>query len=211
MLRFKNISLKTLTLAMAFGFVAAVLFSFAGFEAKCNNLRQNVLRLHILAQSDSVEDQALKLKVRDRILKETAGLFETAENKEQALKKAALQLPTLQAIAADELQKNGCNATVRVELEKTQFNTRHYSGFSLPAGPYDAVRVLIGEAKGQNWWCVLFPAMCVPAAENRQELEKSVAPGAAQIAENAQEYKIAFKAVEIYEKLAEKWQQKFGR
>lgn len=210
MLRFQNISFKTLTLSMAFGFVTAVLFSFAGFEAKCNNLRQNVLRLHILAQSDSAEDQALKLKVRDRILKETANLFETAANKEQALKKAAQQLPLLQAIAVNELQKNGCNAAVRVELAKTQFNTRHYADFSLPAGEYDAVRILIGEAKGQNWWCVLFPAICVPAAENQQELEKSVAPGAAQIAKNAEEYKIAFKAVEIYEKLAEKWQQKFG-
>lgn len=206
---FKNISVKTLTLAMLCGFVTAVLLSFAGFQAKCNVLRQNVLRLHILANSNSAADQALKLTMRDRLLKETAGLFETAQSKDQALQKAQQFLPQLKQLAEDELRRHGCNDPVTVELGKSEFNTRHYTGFSLPAGEYDAVRVLIGNAEGKNWWCVLFPALCVPAATENKGLEQAVPKKAAEIAEQPQHYKIAFKSAELYEEVKVKIQKIF--
>lgn len=198
---FKNISLKTLTLAMLCGFVTAVLFSFAGFQAKSNVLRQNVLRLHILANSDSAADQALKLQVRNRLLAETAELFKAAQSKAEAMHQAKQHLPQLKQLAEEELRRHGCSDSVTVELGKSSFNTRHYNGFSLPAGEYDAVRVLIGRAQGHNWWCVLFPALCVPAATNSRGLEQAVPANAAEIAEQPQHYRVAFKSAEIYEEV----------
>ena len=198
---FKNISLKTLTLAMLCGFVTAVLFSFAGFQAKSNVLRQNVLRLHILANSDSAADQALKLQVRNRLLAETAELFKAAQSKAEAMQQAKQRLPQLKQLAEEELRRHGCSDSVTVELGKSSFNTRHYNGFSLPAGEYDAVRVLIGKAQGHNWWCVLFPALCVPAATNSRGLEQAVPANAAEIAEQPQHYRVAFKSAEIYEEV----------
>ena len=205
----QNISLKKLTIAMACGFICAVLLSFAGFDAKCCELRENVLRLHILANSDAEADQALKLAVRDRLLQETGNLFQAATDKQSALEAATKQLPFLQKTAEDQLRQLGCNYPVRVEVGKSSFNTREYENFTLPAGEYDAVRVLIGNAAGKNWWCVLFPALCIPAAENPHQLSEAVTPDAAKIAENPKHYKVAFKSVEIYEQVSEKLKSLF--
>lgn len=135
----------------------------AEFQHAAETVQKEVLRLHILAASDDAEDQQLKLAVRDRILKE-AEAFQIGESKNSVESQLQKQLPTIAAMAEDELRKYNCSDTVTVELCRDYFSTRVYEDFTLPAGEYDALRIIIGEGEGKNWWCVLFPSLCVPAS-----------------------------------------------
>ena len=150
---------KSICLAM----ILAVLFSFTGFAAQCEDIPEHVLRLHVLANSDSQEDQTLKLQVRDRILQESAGMLDGVRNKEEAEQRIRETLPALQRAAEDEIEQRGYTYPVTVELEQTYFPTREYEQVTLPAGTYEALRVCIGAAEGHNWWCVVFPSLCLPA------------------------------------------------
>lgn len=180
-----------------------VLDSFSTFSAQCADIRQSVLRLHILANSDSIEDQEIKLKVRDRILQETDSLFYLSDSLEAAEEKARESLPRIEEIAKDELHRLGSDDTVYAELTHMFFDTRVYENFTMPAGYYDAVRITIGEGKGQNWWCVLYPALCVPAASADSEaaLSNTLTDGEWEIVESKPEYEVRFYAVELFEKI----------
>ncbi|MEE1393448.1 MAG: stage II sporulation protein R [Negativibacillus sp.] len=138
----------------------------AVFSTGCHELYDGVLRLHILANSDTQQDQQLKLRVRDRILLEAEqmGLGEGCTNAEETAGQARRLLPQLVAAAQDELAKHGSSHTVSACVTRMYFNTRTYEGFTMPAGEYRAVRFTIGEGRGHNWWCVLFPQMCLPPA-----------------------------------------------
>lgn len=195
---------KDITMALIFALVFSVFFSLAGFDIRCQKLRENILRLHILANSDSDEDQALKLKVRDEILRVSEGLFENSANKEQAINVANENIEVLRSAAEKVIKQQGKDYPVEIFLGKADFNTREYDGFTLPAGEYDAVRVLIGKAEGKNWWCVMFPSMCIPAAVEKHSLEEVVDSSTAEVAENPVKYEIKFKSVEIYEALRQK-------
>ncbi|MBR5502096.1 MAG: stage II sporulation protein R [Oscillospiraceae bacterium] len=140
------------------------------FSAACTRLREDTLRLHVLANSDTEQDQQLKLAVRDALLQELAVLA-AAENKQQALAQLAKQLPQLTQTAQRVLRQNGCAHSVRVRICDMWFSQRSYGDATLPAGRYTALRVEIGQAAGQNWWCVLYPALCLPAAAGQEELE----------------------------------------
>ncbi|MBE6761735.1 MAG: stage II sporulation protein R [Ruminococcaceae bacterium] len=197
---FKRDFITALLAAMLF----SMIFSLAEFEAKCEDLKENVLRLHIIANSNSAEDQAIKLKIRDELLKNSNGLFETANNKEAAIEMVNNNTDFLTAIAEEVLIKEGKNQPVSISIGKTYFDTRVYEDFTLPAGEYDAVRVLIGKAEGKNWWCVMFPSMCVPAAEKEHKLTEAVDEKSAEIAENAPRYEMRFKIIEWYEAIKNK-------
>jgi len=132
-------------------------------------LSDKVVRLHVLANSDSEEDQALKLKVRDRLLAYVEPILEGAADRREAEALLRGQLLELERIAGEEIQANGYAYGVDIRLEDTMFPTREYEGFTLPAGEYLALRVLIGEGAGQNWWCVVFPPLCAAAAEEVPE------------------------------------------
>lgn len=139
--------------------------SFARFQAVCRQVRADTLRLHIVANSDSEQDQALKLRVRDSMLQEVSALFEKVPDQAQAVQTARRQLPRLQAAAERAVRENGSRQQVRVRLVRMRFPTTHYEGFSLPAGEYDALRIELGKAAGHNWFCVLYPGLCLPSAE----------------------------------------------
>lgn len=139
--------------------------SFARFQAVCRQVRADTLRLHIVANSDSAQDQALKLRVRDSMLQEVSVLFEKVPDQAQAVQTARRQLPRLQAAAERAVRENGSRQQVRVRLVRMRFPTTHYEGFSLPAGEYDALRIELGKAAGHNWFCVLYPGLCLPSAE----------------------------------------------
>lgn len=139
--------------------------SFAHFQAVCRQVRADTLRLHIVANSDSAQDQALKLRVRDSMLQEVSVLFEKVPDQAQAVQTARLQLPRLQAAAERAVRENGSRQQVRVRLVRMRFPTTHYEDFSLPAGEYDALRIELGKAAGHNWFCVLYPGLCLPSAE----------------------------------------------
>ena len=153
--------------------VIALLLSVFGawmgdFYRAAQTVQNEVLRLHILAASDSEEDQRLKLCVRDRLLTESERWFEEAGDKLSAEELLQGKLREIAAIAQDELVLRGCHEPVTVQLCREPFSTRAYEGFTLPAGEYDALRILIGEGEGQNWWCVIFPSLCLSSSMDRQ-------------------------------------------
>ncbi len=181
--------------------LAILLSSLMAFGGQCREVRGQVLRLHILANSDSQEDQTLKLQVRDAVLAAAGDLFAGAQKLEQAEQTAEEHLEIIREAAREEIRCRGYDYPVQVELvQDMYFETRTYDTATLPAGRYDAVRVTIGKAEGRNWWCVLFPPMCVEAA----------ASGPAELTGQIRElgerpdYRIAFAGVELVERLMEK-------
>ncbi|MBR4289508.1 MAG: stage II sporulation protein R [Oscillospiraceae bacterium] len=126
-------------------------------------LRNELIRLHVVAASDAAEDQALKLQVRDAVVNSLRENMENVTDSEQA--KAYLQenLPKIEALANRVLQEAGCSDVATVSLRLEEFSTRYYDTFTLPAGIYESLRITIGAGQGHNWWCVVFPSLCVGA------------------------------------------------
>ena len=124
------------------------------------DLEDNIFRLHILANSDSAEDQALKLKVRDGILDYMNEINKNSTTKAKTIENTSKHLDEIKDKCEQILKENGSNYTVNLEIGNFYFPTKYYGNISLPAGNYDALRIEIGEAKGQNWWCSLFPPLC---------------------------------------------------
>lgn len=131
-----------------------------------SRIRSDTLRLHVIANSDEDFDQELKLKVRDRVLSETGELFAEVSGKSEAKALAEYSADDIQKAAEAVISEEGFDYPVSVSVTKTWFETRSYDGFTLPAGEYDAVRIVIGAGEGHNWWCVLYPQLCVPGAQN---------------------------------------------
>ncbi len=183
-------------LLLTAGAVMAV-SAFGEFQKNCDSLSEKVLRLHVLANSDSEADQQLKLKVRDAILQESDRLFQQSDSKEAAMTQMATHLSDVEQVAERTLRKNGCDLPVTAALKKVEFNTRTYGNITLPAGEYDALQVEIGAAKGKNWWCVLFPSLCVPSSTNVQ-MEDVLTQDELQVVEQSG-YDVRFKVVEWYE------------
>ncbi len=190
--------------ALACGFLLASVVSLFPFAAASGALPENVVRLHVVANSDSEQDQAVKLKVRDAVLKEAAKWYGDASSMEEASAALCVHLEAIQAAANRTLSQNGFAQTARVQVTDLYFPTRDYEEFSLPAGKYRTLRVTIGEGKGKNWWCVVFPALCLPAAEDAGEDPLSFLPESQRdVVENPKRYQVKFKAVELYEQLRE--------
>lgn len=170
-----------------------------------DELAEKVVRLHVLANSDSEEDQALKLEVRDAVLSYAEGLLDPAADRREAEGLLRGQLLELEAAAEQTIRAAGYDYPVSVELANTEFPTRRYGGFLLPAGEYLALRVLIGEAEGQNWWCVVYPPLCTAAEVS----ETALAAGFSEeqvhlITEDSPRYTLKFKTVELWEALRQK-------
>lgn len=163
MKREASCKLKLFEIALLIG-LALFLASGALALQAGDQLSDRVVRLHVLANSDSREDQDLKLRVRDRVLALTEPLLRRAGSRREAETMLREQLPVLERAAREEILASGYDYPVSIRLEETNFPTREYDGFTLPAGRYLALRVLIGEAGGQNWWCVVFPPLCTTAA-----------------------------------------------
>jgi len=193
--------MKTFGKALCLAFVFAILLNFTGFTAGCEKIPSQVLRLHVLANSDTQEDQSLKLKVRDRILEESRGMLDNVKNREQAEKSVRQRLDQLQEAAQDEVNRQGYEYPVTARLAKTYFTTRTYDDVTLPAGDYDALEVTIGSGKGHNWWCVIFPQLCLPAAQDKKQLEDVLNPNELKIVRDGGGYQVKFKTVEYYEQV----------
>ena len=173
-----------------------------------DELADKVVRLHVLANSDSEEDQALKLQVRDVVLERATAILEQSADRREAESRLRGELLELERVAAEEIAAEGYDYPVTVNLENTDFPTKEYDGFTLPAGEYLALRVIIGEGKGRNWWCVVFPPLCTSASADLPA--SALAAGFSEeevslITEENQGYVLKFKAVEWWETLKEKW------
>ena len=183
--------------------ISIIITSVTAFAADCENIRSDVLRLHILANSDSAADQELKLKVRDAILEKSPTLFEGSVSLEDAITSANESLNEIKATAEEEIFANGYNYNVKVYLCDMYFETREYEQFTLPAGQYKALRIEIGKAKGKNWWCVLFPALCIPASQDSAELSDVFSESEIEVVTRPK-YKAKFAIVELFERFKNK-------
>ncbi|MCL2108053.1 MAG: stage II sporulation protein R [Oscillospiraceae bacterium] len=153
-----------LTISMLIGAAAVLILSaFAGFAEECDAVRGEVLRLHILPHSNNEHDLALKYDLRDYLLDELAIALDGAANLEQAKELAESNLPEIEQLAARFVKSAGFDYPVTVSLETAWFGTRVYENLTMPAGEYYAMRVVIGDGAGDNWWCVAFPPLCLPA------------------------------------------------
>jgi len=161
---------KAIALGLIIAITASTISGFSAFAKQCDGVRNSVLRLHIVANSDSEADQSLKLKVKDSILNATDELFVIAKTKDEALEDLKKKLPSIQLVAEGEVQKEGYDYKVKAEIVNMYFPTKKYGDVTMPAGYYDALRLIIGEGKGSNWWCVLFPPICLPSAEDYEKL-----------------------------------------
>lgn len=192
--------MKLLFKALCCGIILSCLISMVEFCGACADIQSEVLRLHIMANSDSDEDQKLKLAVRDGLLKYSETLFKSAESKEQAKETAEKSLGQIKTEAKRIIKENGYDYDVDVYVKNMTFNTRIYEDITLPAGSYDAIRVVIGEGKGKNWWCVMFPPLCLPSATG-EELNTVLNENEQEIV-TEDRYTFKFKIVEIFEGIA---------
>ncbi|MGW8115023.1 stage II sporulation protein R [Caproicibacterium sp. NSD3] len=192
--------MRLFTKAVAAALVLCLAISCTGITAAGEGISDRVLRLHVLANSDSEEDQALKLKVRDRVLSVSEQWFKNVDSREEAQEAAAAHLADLKEAGEEVLRENGSNDPVEVRLEDCWFPTRTYGNVTLPAGTYRALRILIGEGKGHNWWCVLFPALCLPGAEqDSNTLSDVLTPAQEEMTQPG--FAVKFKTVELYEEI----------
>lgn len=182
--------------ALSGGVILCMLLSLCGFEGACDSIRRDVVRLHILANSDTDEDQTLKMAVRDAITAKTAGWLDGVTDEREALAKIQQHLPQLQAVAEATVKESGFAYPVQVSLCDMYFSTRVYGDVTMPAGTYTAVRVEIGEAKGKNWWCVVYPPMCIRSAVKEQTLSDVLGSKEMSVI-NGEGYAVRFKIVEI--------------
>lgn len=153
----------------------AVLFWCGTLVSDRQRLRSELIRLHVVANSDSREDQQVKLMVRDAVTGSLSRELHNLTDARQAMQYMQEKLPYIRQVAEETLASAGFEMPVTVSLCREAFDTRVYDTFTLPAGVYHALRIVIGEGEGKNWWCVVFPEFCVPVSDSGFE---DVAAGA---------------------------------
>ncbi|MBQ8029347.1 MAG: stage II sporulation protein R [Clostridia bacterium] len=195
-------------ISLLISFCLTIALSLISFEKDCVSIRENVFRLHVVANSNSKEDQELKLYVRDRILSEFQKLKADCQTKNQAEKTAEENLSLLKKTAEKAIKEKGYSYNVDVLIENCFFPTKTYDNFTLPAGSYDALRILIGSAEGKNWWCVMFPSLCIPAAQKETTFSDILSEDELKIINSKPKYEIRFWFVEKFQLMKEKLKNK---
>lgn len=177
-----------------------ITFAAAAYSKEVQSgIASDIVRLHILANSDTPEDQALKIKVRDRILKEGKKLFVNCQSKAGCDKVLNENLPYLLAAAEDEILKSGYTYSAKISRGDYFFPMKTYKNFSLPAGEYDAVRIEIGKGEGKNWWCVMFPPLCFVDAAMDDGITKILSEEELDVISPAGSVNIKFKIVDFFQ------------
>ena len=157
---FKNSKVKMIIILSFLLFIYTSICALSYASNISNNISDTVFRLHVIANSDSKEDQDLKYKVRDDLINYMNTVCKDCKSKEEAIELVTLYKDNFKQIALNRLANEGFNYDVNIEIGNFDFPTKNYGDISLPAGFYDALKVEIGDAKGQNWWCVMFPPLC---------------------------------------------------
>lgn len=194
--------LRRWEIALLIGLAGAMLWASALGGAQ-DTLADKVVRLHVVANSDSEADQALKLKVRDAVLAEVTPLL-AGVSRQEALETLEGELPRIAEVALEAEAKEGYAYPIRASIQEEAFPTKRYDDFALPAGDYTALRIELGEGDGQNWWCVVFPPLCMSSVEE-VAAQSAAAEGLtgedlALITGETQGYVVKFKAMELWEK-----------
>ncbi len=173
------------------------------FIQTSERISDDVFRLHILANSDNEEDQQLKLKVRDAVMKKGQNVFTDCSSLEEIIASCESNIDLFEETATECIKENGYNYSVNAYVDKEYFNTREYEEITLPSGIYNALKIEIGEAKGHNWWCVMFPAICLSAVSD-SEMNNILDEEEIELINSDNKFEIRFKIVEIYEKIKSK-------
>lgn len=166
------------------------------------SISQKVFRLHILANSDSDVDQQLKLRVRDKILQESEKMFSSCNSVDEAINISRESIDKLKNISRQVIAYYNYDYDVRAYVTKEYFETREYDNFTLPAGIYDCLKIEIGQGKGHNWWCVMYPSVCISGCTD--DFDSTLTEDEKRLIES-DNYVIKFKVVEIYEKIKSKF------
>lgn len=194
----------TLSLLL-FLYTTVCAFSYA--QAVSSNISDSVFRLHVIANSDSDEDQNLKYKVRDALLNYMNDICSNCSSKEEAIEIVSTYQDNFEQVALNTIKDNGYDYSVNIEIGNFEFPTKQYGDISLPAGFYDALRVEIGQAEGRNWWCVMFPSLCfvdvssgIVPDYSKEELQDALSEEEYSIISNNSdnEIKFKFKLIEFF-------------
>lgn len=202
----KSKTVKAVELGLLVGLIAALMWSVGTVRTR-QEISDKVVRLHVLANSDSEEDQALKYRVRDAVLGRLTALMRTSEDRSQAEGIIRGQLLELEELARREIAAAGYDYPVTAQLQELDFPTREYESFTLPAGEYLALQLVIGEGAGQNWWCVVFPPLCTAAAAEvpASALAAGFSEAEVRFITEEEGYVLKFKALEWLEALKDQF------
>ncbi len=192
--------MKKLLKSMVVAIIITSIFSFLPFEQRCRDISDEVLRIHILADSDSDTDQKLKLMVRDSILDYTDGLYSGVNSKSEAVEITNKHMGEIISTAENTLKANGCEKSVSAEICEADFNTRYYGDITMPSGTYTALKVKIGNGNGKNWWCVMYPSLCLYTSSDTNSLEDELNEEQYEvITTDTPKYEFKFKILEYFD------------
>ena len=204
--------MKKIKIFITFAFLLAIFVftcAYTYVSAISDNLYNSIFRLHVIANSDSEEDQNLKYIVRDNLINYMNDNCKNLSSKEEVIQYAKENLDKLKQIAENTVKDNGFTYPVQVEIGNYEFPTKNYGDISFPAGFYDALRVKIGESSGKNWWCVMFPPLCFVNAttgivpdSSKETLHENLSDENYMIVSESDNSSVAFKfkIVELFEK-----------
>lgn len=198
-----GISITLILLLFLYTTISAISYA----EAVSTDISDSVFRLHVIANSDSNEDQSLKYKVRDNLLKYMNNICSNCTSKQEAINLVTEHQEEFKQVALDTIKNEGYSYNVKINIGNFEFPTKQYGDISLPAGYYDALRVEIGEAKGRNWWCVMFPSLCfidvssgIVPEESKEELQNVLSDEEYSIISDNSDngIKLKFKLIEFF-------------
>lgn len=208
-------NIKRLLLLLLLLFIYTFICAFSYVSAVSSDIQDSVFRLHVIANSDSSEDQNLKYIVRDKVLAYINSISSNENSKEDVISLANQNIDEIQKIAENTIHENGYDYSVKLNIGNFAFPTKTYGDISFPAGYYDALKIEIGEAKGQNWWCVMFPPLCfvdvtsgVVPEESKEVMRENLSEEEYQLlSENSNDINFKFKIVEMFQNIGIKLAQ----
>ncbi len=215
-LNFKLIcNFKRLLLLLVLLFIYTFICAFSYVHAVSSDIQDSVFRLHIIANSDSAEDQNLKYIVRDKVLEYMNNIYNTTSSKEDVITLVTENIDNIKQIAEETISDNGYDYSVKLDVGNFAFPTKTYGDISFPAGFYDALKIQIGEAKGQNWWCVMFPPLCfvditsgIVPEESKEIIKDNLSDEEYEIlSEKDDNIKFKFKIIEMFQNIGIKLAQ----
>ncbi len=196
--KFRNVKINQIEICALIGLIFSILACFFNLINTTQTIKKNILRLHILANSDSNVDQNLKIQLKNNILK-NFNFDSYSNNLDIAKKKINQNLNKIETYSNNFVKKQGFNYNVKASIKPCYFKTRSYGIFSLPPGIYDSLTIEIGKATGHNWWCVFVPAMCVPAAKATQKIDKVLNKNQADLIKKGNKTEIRFAILQMFE------------
>lgn len=203
----KNPKLKIICILAFLLFLYTTICAFSYAQSTSSDIANSVFRLHVIANSNSDDDQNLKYKVRDSLLNYMNNICSNCSSKEEAIKLVTEHQEEFKQVALDTIKNEGYSYDVKIEIGNFEFPTKQYGDISLPAGYYDALKVEIGKAEGRNWWCVMFPSLCfvdissgIVPEESKEELQNNLSDEEYSLISNNSDntVKFKFKLLELF-------------